>query len=192
MVKEPRPGRVKTRLGAGLGMVSAAWWYRHQTARLMRRLGRDPRWRACLAVSPDVEGRASRIWPRDLPRTDQGPGDLGQRMARLIRTAPPGPVVIIGSDIPGIAQTDIAAAFRALGTARTVFGPAPDGGYWLVGLARTGGRVPAYLFQNVRWSTESALSDSVATVEGPVAYLRELQDIDTLRDFRAARPGSAR
>ena len=62
MVKEPRPGRVKTRLAAGIGRVPAAWWYRHQTARLLRRL-RDPGWDLVLAVSPDIEGMTSRIWP---------------------------------------------------------------------------------------------------------------------------------
>ena len=70
MVKEPHPGRVKTRLGRDLGMVGAAWWFRHQTAKLLRRL-RDPRWDLVLAVSPDAEGLASRVWPADLPRFAQ-------------------------------------------------------------------------------------------------------------------------
>ena len=51
MVKEPHPGRVKTRLGRELGMIAAAWWFRHQVARLLRRV-EDPRWRLVLAVSP--------------------------------------------------------------------------------------------------------------------------------------------
>ena len=28
MVKEPRAGRVKTRLGQSIGMTAAAWWFR--------------------------------------------------------------------------------------------------------------------------------------------------------------------
>ena len=60
MLKEPHPGRVKTRLGRGLGMVGAAWWFRHQTGGLLRRL-QDPRWELMLAVSPDVEGMNSRV-----------------------------------------------------------------------------------------------------------------------------------
>ncbi len=92
MVKEPpHPGRVKTRLGKGIGMTRAAWWFRHQTARLLRRI-RDPRWDTVLAVAPpDIEGLTSRIWPEDLPRVAQGPGgDLGDRMGgRLFRTLPP-------------------------------------------------------------------------------------------------------
>ena len=127
MLKEPHPGRVKTRLGREIGRVEAAWWFRHQTLSLLRRLD-DPRWQLVLAVSPDGEGMASRIWPGHLPRLPQGRGDLGDRMGRVFRSLPPGPVLIVGGDIPGIAPAHIAHAFRALGRADAVFGPAPDGG----------------------------------------------------------------
>ena len=81
---------------------------------LLRRL-RDPRWEVILAVSPDHEGLKSRIWPKDLARIPQGPGDLGDRMGRILRSLPPGPVAIIGADIPGIDRPRIARAFAALG-----------------------------------------------------------------------------
>jgi len=106
MLKEPHPGRVKTRLGREIGMVAAAWWFRHQAARLLRRI-EDPRWRLVLAVSPDAEGRQSRVWPAHLPRVPQGKGTLGDRMARLLRGLPPGPVCIIGADIPAIGRAHI-------------------------------------------------------------------------------------
>ena len=106
MVKEPRPGRVKTRLGRGIGMVAAAWWFRHQVARLLRRV-EDPRWRLVLAVSPDTEGLASRVWPAHLPRMAQGRGDLGDRMGRIFRSLPPGRVCIIGADIPEIGRAHV-------------------------------------------------------------------------------------
>ena len=61
MVKEPHPGRVKTRLGRDLGLTRAAWWFRHQTRRLIRKLAQDQRWDTVLAVSPDVEGLESRV-----------------------------------------------------------------------------------------------------------------------------------
>jgi glycosyltransferase A (GT-A) superfamily protein (DUF2064 family) len=80
MVKEPRAGRVKTRLGRDIGMTNAAWWFRHQTHRLIRALGRDARWQTILAVSPDFDGLQSRIWPGYLPRWPQGRGSLGDRM----------------------------------------------------------------------------------------------------------------
>ena len=80
MVKAPRPGRVKTRLGAGIGMTAAARWFRAQTTSLLRRV-EDPRWETILAVSPDAEGAACRFWPAHLPRWPQGGGDLGARLA---------------------------------------------------------------------------------------------------------------
>ncbi len=187
MLKEPRPGRVKTRLGRGLGMVGAAWWFRHQTAALLRRLD-DPRWQLHLAVAPDAEGMHSRVWPEHLPRIPQGRGNLGDRMGRLMFGLPPGPVVIVGGDIPGIEPDHIAAAFAALGRMDAVFGPAPDGGYWLVGLKRVA-RPPARLFQGVRWSTEHALADTLATIpDMRVTFLETLQDVDTLDDLQKLRP----
>lgn len=182
MVKEPRPGRVKTRLGRDIGMVGAAWWFRHQTRSLIRRL-RDPRWQIVLAVAPDHEGLNSRIWPTDLPRAPQGRGDLGDRMGRMLRGMPPGPVCVIGADIPGITRARIGRAFAALGSHEMVFGPAPDGGYWLVG-AKRAAALPLTLFQGVRWSTEHALADTMASVPGlRIALVDELRDVDTQADL---------
>ncbi|HGG64530.1 MAG TPA: hypothetical protein ENK34_08155, partial [Rhodobacteraceae bacterium] len=73
MVKEPRAGRVKTRLGRDIGMVPAAWWFRHSVQRLLRNVA-DPRWNFLLAVSPDFEGLRSRVWPEHLQRIPQGRG----------------------------------------------------------------------------------------------------------------------
>jgi rSAM/selenodomain-associated transferase 1 len=182
MLKEPRPGRVKTRLGRGIGMVAAAWWFRHQVARLLRRLD-DPRWHLVLAVSPDRDGLASRVWPAHLPRVPQGRGDLGDRMARLFRSLPPGPVCIIGADIPGIRAAHIARAFAALGCHDAVIGPAPDGGYWLIGLRRTGA-VPARLFDGVRWSSEHTRADTIHSLKGHrIALIETLCDVDEARDL---------
>ncbi|UXX82201.1 TIGR04282 family arsenosugar biosynthesis glycosyltransferase [Roseovarius pelagicus] len=182
MLKEPRPGRVKTRLGSDIGMVPAAWWFRHQTARLLRRI-EDPRWDLILAVSPDHIGLNSRVWPAHLPRIPQGGGSLGDRMARIMRRMPPGPVCIIGGDIPGVTRAHIARAFGALGDHGAVFGPAPDGGYWLTGLKRTAA-VPVSLYQGVRWSSAHALRDSIATLPGVrVALTDTLRDVDTAADL---------
>ena len=183
MVKEPFAGRVKTRLGRDIGMTSAAWWFRHQSARLLRNIT-DPRWDTVLAVSPDHQGMTSRIWPAHLPRLPQGLGDLGDRMARIFRSVPPGPVCVIGADIPDVSRGHIAAAFRALGNHDAVFGPATDGGYWLVGLKRTAPPPPAFL-ANVRWSTEHALADSEATLPGyRMSHTYTLGDVDTVQDLQ--------
>lgn len=189
MVKEPRPGRVKTRLGRDIGHVGAAWWFRHQTRALIRRL-RDPRWQIVLAVTPDREGMTSRVWPADLPRMAQGRGDLGQRMGRAMRAVPKGQVCLIGADIPGVTSAHVARAFAALGRAELVFGPAVDGGYWLVGVQ---GRhvLPKGLFQRVRWSSEHALADTLASVSGRrVATVDMLRDVDSLSDLAATRTPS--
>ncbi|GAB4295245.1 MAG: hypothetical protein Kow0058_12880 [Roseovarius sp.] len=188
MLKEPRPGRVKTRLARDIGSTAAAWWVRRQTALLLRRL-EDPRWRLILAVAPDRAGLTSRCrsWPAHLPRIPQGEGDLGARMGRLLRALPPGPVCIIGADVPGIGKPQVARAFAALGTHEAVFGPALDGGYWLVGLKRVAA-VPATLFAGVRWSSEQTLADSIASLPGRrIALLERLSDVDTLADLRALR-----
>lgn len=184
MVKEPLAGRVKTRLGSDIGLTRAAWWFRHQSQSLVRRLGHDPRWTTVLAVAPDAAGLSSRNWPAGLPRWAQGRGDLGDRMARIFRQAPVGPVIVIGADIPGITPALIARAFKALGDHDAVFGPAPDGGYWLVGMKRGTGSVPRDLFQNVRWSSEHALSDSLTSLgHVKVAIIDQLRDVDRLSDL---------
>lgn len=182
MVKEPRPGRVKTRLGRDIGMTASAWWFRHQTRRLLRRL-RDPRWDIVLAVSPDREGLQSRVWPLDLPRMAQGSGDLGDRMARMLGQVHGAPACLIGADIPDIMPRHIAQAFKALGNHDAVFGPALDGGYWLIGLKQPRRQLPD-LFRNVRWSTENALADSKSTLSGyRIAEVATLLDVDTVNDL---------
>ncbi|MDE0522262.1 MAG: DUF2064 domain-containing protein [Boseongicola sp.] len=181
MVKEPHPGRVKTRLGREIGVVRAAWWYRHQTRRLLRRL-RDPRWQTVLAVTPDVEGFRSRAWPADLPRVPQGTGNLGQRMTRAL-SATPGPTLLIGSDIPGIRRRHIVAGFSALGRARTVIGPSCDGGFWLIGLHHPQ-RPPKDLFRGTRWSHQGTLADALHTLPRPIAMVDTLADVDTASDLR--------
>jgi len=192
MVKEPHPGRVKTRLGRDIGNIQAAWWFRHQSLGLIRRLSRDPRWQLWLAVAPDVEGLQSRIWPVNTPRVPQGRGDLGERMTRLFKALPPGPVVLVGADIPGIAAAHIWRAFGALGARDVVFGPAMDGGYWLVGLKRARA-VPSGLFSGVRWSSEHALGDTVAGLTGvSVGYVDRLADVDRGADLKGGSPAQER
>ena len=181
--KEPRPGQVKTRLARDIGKIAAAWWYRHQTARLLRRLGQDPRWRTVLAVSPDTAARTSRVWPSGIHRMGQGRGDLGQRMAHAMRAFPRDPVVLIGSDIPGVQAHHITRAFDGLGSGDAVVGPATDGGFWLIGLRR--GSMPAPgLFREVRWSGPHALADTLASMNGlRVRFADELADVDRAKDL---------
>ncbi len=184
LAKEPRPGRVKTRLAREIGAVEAAWWFRHQLARLLRRVGRDPRWRTVLALAPDT-ALASRALPPRPERVAQGPGDLGARMARALAGRPPGPAVLVGADIPGLRAAHIARAFAVLDRHDAVLGPAEDGGFWLVGLKRGAAAVPAGLFAGVRWSTPAAFDETAATLRGlRLGTADRLGDVDRLADLR--------
>jgi glycosyltransferase A (GT-A) superfamily protein (DUF2064 family) len=178
MAKEPRPGRVKTRLAREIGAVPASAWVRRRLATLARELT-DRRWTTCLAVAPDPAVRSALLPP--LPRLPQGPGDLGDRMGRVFRSLPRAPVLIIGTDIPQVTAGHIADGFRLIGRAGAVVGPATDGGFWAVGLD-TRRRVPADLFTGVRWSSDHALADTLVTLPRP-AYLPRLADVDTAADL---------
>ncbi|MDQ2090712.1 TIGR04282 family arsenosugar biosynthesis glycosyltransferase [Marimonas arenosa] len=181
MVKAPVAGRVKTRLAHDIGTIPATWWFRHQVARLVREVT-DPRWDTILAVSPDTDLRAP-FWPALLPRVPQGAGDLGQRMARLLRLPHPGPVCLIGGDLPGLKAAHIARAVRLCRGHDAVFGPASDGGFWLVGL-RHPSLARAGLFNSVRWSTPHALADSLASLDRRrVALADTLADVDRAADL---------
>lgn len=181
MAKLPVMGRVKTRLARDVGFVAATYFYRHVTAAVVGRLRCDPRWQTILAVDPDTACR-SNVWPAGLARMGQGRGGLGERMQRLFEVPLPGPVIVVGTDIPLISRDEIARAFRRLAANDAVFGPAEDGGYWLVGLRRS----PRVLkpFGRVRWSGPHALADSEANLAGrPIARAGTLQDVDGRADL---------
>lgn len=189
--RQPRLGRGKTRLAAGIGRLEAWRFSRLVLSGLVRRLWRDPRWRLTVAAAPDRAATA-RGWPRGAERRmPQGGGDLGRRMARALAAPPAGPVVLIGSDIPEVQPRHIDAAFRALGRHDVVFGPAGDGGYWLVGVKRLRA-LPRGLFAGVRWSTSHALADSVASLPRRygVGFADTLDDVDDDAAWKRWRRGS--
>lgn len=182
MAKLPRAGHVKTRLAAQIGAPEATRFYRVTLARLLRKLSRDPRWTTVLAVAPDTAVDAP-VWPAGVPVIGQGSGDLGRRMQCVMDALPPGPAIIVGSDIPGIEPGHIAEAFRLLGDKDVVFGPADDGGYWLVGQKRCP-RV-AKIFKDVRWSGPHAREDTLSNCAGlSVGYAATLSDVDDEADWR--------
>lgn len=182
-LKEPRLGRVKTRLARDVG-ASRAWaFYRTTLADILRRLARDRRFRLRLAVTPDGAHLGGTRLPGARPRrgTDvvgQGLGDLGRRMARAFEGLPAGAAVIVGSDVPDLTAERVWAALRALRRHHVVFGPAEDGGYWLIGLRA--GRRAGKLFRNVRWGSADALADTLANVDAAwsVGRLETLPDVD--------------
>ncbi|OZO45538.1 hypothetical protein CGU37_28960, partial [Pseudomonas fluorescens] len=84
----------------------------------------------------------------------------------------------------------VARAFRALGDHDAVFGPATDGGFWLVGMKRTRA-LPPDLFKGVRWSTEDTLTHCIAGLMGVrIALIETLADIDRAADLER-KPGAS-
>lgn len=181
--REPRFGTVKTRLAADIGKGPAYAIYRRMLKNLLRRLDGDGRWTTWLAVTPPAAARVQAAWRLGVPAFAQSAGDLGQRMAAAFKSVPPGPAVIVGSDIPGLGPRQVGAAFRLLDHHDAVVGPTADGGYYLIGLAANYRDIDP--FADVRWSTRHALDDTLANLpaDATVAILEELIDIDTGTDL---------
>jgi rSAM/selenodomain-associated transferase 1 len=184
--RAPALGRGKRRLARDIGDIAALRFERLMLARVLLRLGRDRRWHLRLAVTPALQRK--RLWPRGIPIIGQGGGDLGERMRHALATCPPGPAVLIGTDIPALGPHHIAAAFRLLGQHDLVFGPARDGGFWLVGARRSPCLPP--LFGEVRWSSPHALADVLANLPRHVSVgsAARLEDIDDGASFRRLAP----
>jgi rSAM/selenodomain-associated transferase 2/rSAM/selenodomain-associated transferase 1 len=189
--RAPAAGRVKTRLIPALGAEGAAELHRRLVLRTLRTAAAF-----CRQASVDLEIRvdggreeAMRHWLGDGWRfRAQCDGDLGARMADAFAAAfqeGARSAVIIGSDAPGLTPAHLAAAFDALSRTPAVFGPAVDGGYYLVGLARP---MPA-LFRGVPWGSDTVLADSLRILEregtAKPPLLEPLEDVDRPEDLAA-------
>ena len=178
--RAPRLGTVKRRLARAIGDRAALRFHLSTLTALLRDLKSDGRFDVVLALTPD---RARVRLPIRVAHADQGHGDLGRRMARALGKYRR--VALMGCDIPMATAADARAAFRRLGTADAVFGPAQDGGYWLIAL---GPRRPADLFGATRWSTGHALADTLLQYRHRrTGLLRCLADVDTEADYRRLR-----
>ncbi|MEX0644341.1 MAG: TIGR04282 family arsenosugar biosynthesis glycosyltransferase [Parvularculaceae bacterium] len=187
-LKVPRAGRVKTRLGREIGFGRAAVLFRRMTEIALKEASKGS-WRSVLAIDPGTQAFSARPpWDFRFARLAQGRGSLGDRMAAAMRAVRGGPMVIIGADAPRLRAAHIKAAFKALGAADAVFGPAEDGGYWLIGLARR--RSAPNIFDGVRWSSPHALADTIASLPPlfQLAYLPVLNDIDDAAGLAKAGP----
>lgn len=171
MAKAPMMGRSKTRLAADIGPVQAMRLYRMMMRRVIRQTQSD-KWDTVLCVTPPRALGNVPEWA-GLPQVPQVGGGLGDRLQAVFSVK--GPTVVIGTDCPEITRADIQQAFDALKRHDAVFGPADDGGFWLIGLngpARPG------LFDLVRWSHRQTLADMRTRIRGQAAYLRLLIDVD--------------
>lgn len=189
--KLPRPGSVKTRLGAELGMEAAADAYRRLTEGVLRSLPPALPLRVCFA--PDEAGAEMEAWLR--PRLlaagatfhPQGDGDLGARMARAFAEAFAAGavrVLIIGTDCIDLTPALLAEALAALETVEVVLGPSLDGGYYLLGLRADEPRI----FESIAWSTERVLEQTLqraAELGWSHRLLPALTDVDTVAEWRA-------
>ena len=178
LAKAPVAGAAKTRLIPALGAKGAA--------RLAERMLRDTAAAAIAAELGEVELCAAPHpdapqWgpyrPAGVRMTDQGKGDLGERLARAAaRVIGAGEaVLLIGADCPELDAGRLRAAAAALGAHDAVLHPAHDGGYALLGLAR----FDRSIFEGIAWSTDAVAAATKARI---AALGWSLHIGDTLRD----------
>lgn len=170
--KKPGMGAAKTRLARDIGMSHAQRINRAMSAQVLRNVT-DPRWNTTLYVAPARAIGTVPAWDGTAQRP-QPTGSLSPRLAEVFSGAKR-PVLVIGTDCPQISAGDIANAIEALRHAPFVFGPASDGGFWLMGAVAP---LKPGVFDGVRWSSEHTLNDLEAKLNGSVAKLRTLTDVD--------------
>ena len=186
--KQPVPGTVKTRMIPALTPEGAAQLYLFMVTDILNNT---------LTIADvdrilfyDGNGEAEDYFRESFPSWTQFPqegNDLGQRMeAAFCRTFARGyqSVAIIGSDSPDLPVSFIEDAFRFLENNRSdvVFGPATDGGYYLLGM----NRLHRELFSGISWSTGQVLQDSLKIAESlglGTKLLPPWHDIDTFADL---------
>jgi rSAM/selenodomain-associated transferase 1 len=164
---------------------------------------------ALLADTLDVVARASRVTGIDVvifftpadggpeiatlnrdvfPCVCQSAGDLGQRMRsaleHLIGHCGYRAALLVGADIPLLSAASIAEARETLqANGGVVFGPADDGGYYLIGMMN----VHAALFEAIEWSTATVLTDSLRSADRlgiEARLIGSAYDVDTIDDLR--------
>lgn len=186
IAKAPLPGQAKTRLIPALGAEGAAqlaqlFLQRTLASALEAKVGPVE---LCASPPPDSDAwRQIQLSP-NLTLSDQGQGDLGERMARASERVldRSGPVILIGTDCPALTPERLRAAARQLQSTDALLYPSHDGGYVLLGLRR----FDLSLFRDIPWSTESvdALTRARIRALGWSLTIGEtLQDIDDPEDL---------
>lgn len=191
-VKNPVPGKVKTRLANDIGYTKATEVYKkllHYTKKVIRNINADKViWYTDSISADDVWSDTGAI------KKVQPEGDLGIKMSQAFQSGFENgykKIVLIGSDCLQIRPRHITDAFKNLNSCDIVTGPSRDGGYYLVGLKTW---VPQ-LFQNKPWSKPSLYQKTLETIhQNDLAFieLEVLNDIDTLEDLKTSRlkPGT--
>lgn len=182
-IKNPIPGKVKTRLAATVGSKRALKIYEYLLGKTCQ---------TALSISAHRMVFYSDFiptgdtWENHLFEKFRQEGtDLGQRMHHALDLALRRfeKAILIGGDIPGLSSEILENAFRLLDEAPVVWGPAADGGYYLVGLRQSN---PA-LFELDAWSTPDVLERSLDKCrQSGLSWrlLPVLQDVDTEADWQ--------
>ena len=173
----PEPGKAKTRLIPAIGAERAAQVHRTLTEWTVQAVLESGLALEVRATGAAVEAFAD--WLGAISIVDQGPGDLGQRLARA---GPPYPTLFIGSDAPDLTADLLRTAAAALDRADAVVGPAEDGGFWLLGLSRAADGV----FDGVNWGTAVVCGqtiDRLAAAGIDLVLLPQLADCDRPEDL---------
>ena len=184
LAKAPVPGRVKTRLQPAFTPLECA---EIQRVLLDRTLG----W--ALEVAPEATLLALDGPPIEVPAgvevIEQQGSDLGERLARAAGHGfrrHPGRLLVVGVDTR-LAPEHASAATKQLDAgAEAVFGPALDGGYYLLALARP---LPElFEIDGEAWGGERVLELSLAAAWKAgrrTALIRPERDLDTPADAAA-------
>ncbi|MBC6461193.1 TIGR04282 family arsenosugar biosynthesis glycosyltransferase [Actinomadura sp. HBU206391] len=191
IAKEPRPGRVKTRLCPPFTPGQCAQLAAAALQDTLRAVTATPVRHRVLVLDGHLGD-----WPLDgFTVIPQRGGGLDQRLAAAFTDAHrlhPVPTVLIGMDTPQVAPALLWTALTALSDHDAVFGPAADGGFWLLGLRRP----EPDLLLGVPMSTAhtgAAQLHRLSEAGLTVATLPRLTDVDTAADayqVAAEAPGS--
>jgi len=175
--RAPIYGRVKQRLARDIGKSKALDFYSDTLTSTIARLQCGP-WN--LSVSIATPGDEHHRVFNGITTTVQTAGDLGARMRCSLDSHNNCKRIIIGSDIPDIQPRHVEYAFALLSSHDLVFGPATDGGFWLVGCGADQEQTDQTFMHNVRWSGPHALADTLKSVPAgkSVATACTLSDVD--------------
>jgi rSAM/selenodomain-associated transferase 1 len=193
IAKEPVPGRVKTRLSPALSPAAAAALAAAALADTLDVVATSPVSRRVLAL----DGAPGAWLPAGFDLISQRAGGLDERLAAAFADAyatAPLPMVLIGMDTPQVTADLIRDAAQSLvsGEADAVFGPAEDGGFWLLGLRRPDRSLLAGVPMS-RPDTGRVQLERLASAGLRVALTPQLTDVDTFdtaRQVAGQVPGS--
>lgn len=141
-----------------------------------------------LAATPANEiDHLTRVVGANVKVITQPDGNLGQRMmgvAKELFLNGHEPVILIGTDAPALPPSYLIKALYLLERNDLVFGPAFDGGYYLIGMRR----FEESVFNGISWGSETVLEETIKICDkNKLAYrlLEYLMDIDRPADLQA-------